>query len=209
MSKLTATTSSLRGNTRKIMLSLGVVGAAAAVSGMGTFGAFTSTTSGSETVGSGTVIIALGTGAASTLTVPAVNIVPGDTIQRAVTLNNTGNSALSAVTLTTAAAPSSLLNTDTTNGLQLKIDSCSVAWTAVAPTTAPTYTCSGTTASVLATKPVIGANTAITTRATTAATTDNLVITLTLPSTADNTFQNLTSTIGFTFNATQRAAASS
>jgi len=204
----TATKSGLRGNTRKIMLSLGVVGAAAAVAGMGTFGTFTSTTSGSETVNSGTVAIALGTGAASTLAVPAVNVVAGDTIQRAVTLNNTGNSDLSTVTLTTAASPSSKLDTDVTQGLQLKIDSCSVAWTAVAPTTAPTYTCSGTTSSVLATKAVIGANTAITTRATSAATTDNLVVTLTLPGTADNTFQNLNSTIGFTFNATQRTAAS-
>jgi spore coat-associated protein N len=42
MSNHTATTSSLRGNTRKVMLSLGVVGAAAAVAGMGTFGTFTS-----------------------------------------------------------------------------------------------------------------------------------------------------------------------
>jgi spore coat-associated protein N len=208
MSNLTATKSSLRGNTRKIMLSLGAVGAAAAVAGMGTFGTFTSTTSGSEAVNSGTVAIALGTGAASTLNVAAVNIVPGDTIQRAVTLNNTGNSDLGAVTLTTAATPINLLSTDATDGLQLKIDSCSVAWTAVAPLTAPTYTCSGTKTTVLAAKPVIGANTAITTRATTAATTDNLVVTLTLPTTADNTFQNLNSAISFTFDATQRVAAS-
>mgnify|MGYP001797409863 CR=1 FL=1 len=42
----TATTFSLRRNTGKIMISLGVVAAAAAVAGMGTFGTFPSTTSG-------------------------------------------------------------------------------------------------------------------------------------------------------------------
>lgn len=173
---------------------------------MGTFGTFASSTSGSQSVGSGTVVIALGTGTGNPIGVVATNVVPGDTIQRAVTLANTGTSDLSGVSLTTTATPSSKLDTDTTNGLKLKIESCSVAWVAVAPTSAPTYTCAGTTTTVLASQAVIGANTALTTAAVTHGVTDNMRVTLTLPTTADDTFQGLSSTVGFAFTGTQRAA---
>ena len=117
-------------NTRKIMISLGVVGAAAAVAGMGTFGTFTSTTSGSEAVASGTVVIDLNSGAPNPFGISATNIVAGDVIQRPVTLNNTGTSDLASIKLTTTApTTSSLLDTpagvgNSGNGLQLKIDSC-------------------------------------------------------------------------------------
>jgi spore coat-associated protein N len=190
------------------MISLGVVGAAAAVAGMGTFGSFASTTSGSESVTSGTVVIALGSGAGSPIGVVATNVVPGDSIQRAVTLANSGNTDLGGVTLTTTAAPSSKLDTDATNGLKLKIESCSSAWVPVAPTSAPTYTCGGTVTTVLATQPVIGANAAITTSAATHGVTDNLRVTLSLPTTADDTFQGLSSTVSFSFTGTQRAGTS-
>ncbi len=208
MSKDITTTSGRKANTRKIMISLGVVGAAAAVAGMGTFGTFTSTTSGSEAVSSGTVNIALGgNGGVNDFSTNATNIVAGDTIQRAVTLANTGTADLSTVTLTTTALPSSKLDTDATNGLQLKIDSCSAAWTKGGTATVPTYTCGGTTTNVLAAKPVIGANTTVnTTKALTAGVSDNMMVTLTLPQAADNTFQNLSSTINYAFTGTQRAA---
>ena len=207
MNNPTPTTSSRRGNTGKILISLGAVGAAAAVAGLGTFGSFASTTSGSQAVGTGTVIIGLGP-TAGKVGVDASNVVPGDTIQRAVTLANTGTSNLAAVNLTTTATPSNLLTTDATNGLRLKIDACSVAWTAVAPTTAPTYTCSGTVTTVLADQGVIGANTLINTTAVTHGVTDNLRVTLTLPTTADNTFQGLSSTVNFSFTGSQRVAGS-
>lgn len=191
-------------NTRKVMISLGVVGAAAAVAGMGTFGTFTSTTSGSQNVATGTVNIAMGQG---DLTIDATKLVAGDTVQRAFTLTNGGTADLGAVTLTTAALPSSKLDTDVANGLQMKIDSCSAAWTKAGAATAPTYTCTGTTASVVAPKPVIGAGTAVNNLTALSATkTDNLLVTMTLPQTADNTFQNLNSTIKYTFDATQRTA---
>ena len=207
MNNPTPTTSSRRGNTGKILISLGAVGAAAAVAGLGTFGSFASTTSGSQAVGTGTVVIGLGT-TGGKVGVDASNVVPGDTIQRAVTLANTGTSNLAAGNLTTTASPSNLLSTDATNGLRLKIDSCSVAWTAVAPTTAPTYTCSGTVTTVLADQAVIGANTLISTTAVTHGVTDNLPVTLTLPTTADNTFQGLSSTVNFSFTGSQRVAGS-
>ena len=108
----------------------------------------------------------------------------------------------------TTASPSSLLDTDAVNGLRLKIDSCSVAWTAVAPTTAPTYTCGGTITTVLADKAVIGANTLISTTAITHGVTDRLRVTLTLPTTAGDTFQGASSTINFAFTGSQRVAGS-
>jgi hypothetical protein len=209
MNNPTATRSSRRGNTGKILISLGAVGAAAAVAGLGTFGGFASTTSGSQAVAAGTVVIALGSGAGQPIGVPASNVVPGDTIQRAVTLANNGTSNLSGVTLTTTASPSSLLDTDGKSGLQLKIESCTNAWTAVAPVSAPTYTCGGTVSTVLASQAVLGVNTPITTTAITSGATDNLRVTLTLPATAGDSFQGASSVINFAFTGTQRVAGNS
>jgi len=191
--------------TRKLLASLAVLGAAASIAGLGTFATFTSSTSASHTVSSGTVTIALGATGASTnrLTVGASAIAPGDTIQRSVDLINSGSIDLASVTLTTNATTSSLLDTDTTNGLQMVIDKCSAAWTESGPPY--TYTCSGTTSSVLASAPVIGSNLALSNLTLTAGSTDHLRVTVTLPGTAGNSFENLSSTIAYTFTGVQRA----
>ena len=194
----------------KLLVSAALLGTAAAASGLGTFGSFTSATSASLNVSSGTVSIALGTPntAANRFNVAASGLVPGDTVQRAVTLTNAaGNQALSSIVLTTSATTSSKLDTDTSLGLQLKIDSCSTAWTETGTAPAYSYSCSGTTKSVLATRPVIGSNLTLSNLSALAANnTDNLVATLTFPSAADNTLQNQASVISFTFTGTQRAA---
>lgn len=193
----------------RLLLSLAAVGAAASIAGLGTYATFTGTTSATQTVSSGTVVIALGTTGASTnrLTVNASNIVPGDTMQRSVDLNNTGNQNLAAVTLSTNATVTSLLDSDATNGLQMVIDKCSVAWTEAGSSPAFTYACSGTTTSVLASRAVIGTSLALANlSSTTAGASDHLRVTLTFPSGAGNTFQNLSSTIAYTFTGTQRAA---
>lgn len=201
----------LGSTTSKILASLALVGTAAAVAGMGTYGAFTSTTSASTDVTAGTVTIGLGaTGTANNrLTVAATGVLPGDTIQRAVALSNTGNQDLASVTLTTTASASSRLDTDTLNGLQLAIDACSVPWTEAGTAPAYTYTCSGTTTQVLGSRAVIGSNLALANiNSVTAGSSDNLRATLTVPAGADNTFQGLSSTVGFAFTGTQRSAAS-
>ena len=192
----------------KVLASVALLAGAAGVAGLGTFGSFTSTTSASQSVASGTVVIGLGAaGPANRLNVGATGLVPGDTIQRAVTLSNTGTQSLSTVTLTTTASPTSKLDTDATNGLHLAIDACSAAWTEAGTAPAYTYTCPGTTTAVLASQPVIGANAPLAGLSSlTAGTSDNLRATLTLPAGADNTFQNLASTITFTFTGTQRTA---
>jgi spore coat-associated protein N len=204
----------LKTTTSKVVASLALVGTAAAVAGLGTYGAFTSSTSASASVGSGIVNIAVGaSGAANRLNVPAAGLVPGDTIQRAVTLSNAAtNQNLSGISLTTTAPTSSLLDTTPVaqGGLQLAIDACSVPWTETAAGTGYTYTCVGTGAAVtqiLAPRAIIGADIALPAlTATTAGKTDNLRVTMTLPPLAGNDLQNKSSVIDFAFTGTQRTA---
>ena len=192
----------------KMLLSVGLVLASAALVGMGAFALFTDTQSVSQATSSGSVALnpISVNGANNRLSVGASNIAAGDTIQRAVDVKNTGSITLASVTLTTSASPSSLLDTDATDGLQMVIDKCSVAWT---ETGGPpyTYTCGGTTSTVLASAPVIGTNLALSNIALTAGTDNFLRVTLTLPSGAGNTFQTKSSTITYAFTATQRAGA--
>jgi spore coat-associated protein N len=194
---------------RKILLTVAAIGAAAGVAGVGTYATFTSSTSANQSISSGTVTIALGATGASTnrLTVGASNIAAGDTIQRSVDLINQGSLDLSSVTLTTTAPTSSLLNTDTSNGLQMAIDRCSAAWTESGTAPAYTYSCSGSTSSVLASTPVVGSNMSLANMAAlTHGATDHLRVTLTLPTAAPNTLQNQSSVIQYAFTGTQRAA---
>ena len=173
---------------KKLLATIAVLGAAASIAGLGTYATFTSTTSQNHTISSGTVTIALGATGASTnrLNIGASGLAPGDTIQRSVDLLNSGSLDLASVTLTTTAAPSSLLDTDATNGLQMVIDKCSAAWTESGPPY--TYTCGGTTSSVLASRPVIGSALALSNLSSlTSGATDHLRVTLTLPSGAGNT----------------------
>jgi len=194
----------------KVIGSVAILAAAASIAGLGTFATFTSSTSASNSISSGTVSIALGaTGSVTNrLTVNATNIVPGDTIQRSVDLISTSSDPLGSLSLTTSASPTSLLDTDPTNGLQMTITECSVPWTESGTAPAFTYTCSGTTSSVLASRSLIGSNISLTglNVLSTAAGTDHLRVTLSLPTTAGNTFQGLSSTVTYAFTGSQRAA---
>lgn len=192
----------------KVMISVAILGAAAGVASLATFASFTSsTTAQAQNLTSGTVSITIG--AANRLTVGASNLVPGDTIQRAIDINNNGSAGTSSVgsivLTTTAPVTSSLLDTDTTNGLQMAIDKCSVAWTESGPPY--TYTCGGTTTAVLASRAVIGSNIALSSMsAVTAGSTDRLRVTLTLPAGAGNTLQGQSSALNYVFTANQRTA---
>lgn len=200
-----------RPTTHKLLATVAVLGAAASIAGLGTYATWTSTTSENHTISSGTVTIALGAQGAATnrLNVGASGLAPGDTVQRSVDLTNSGSIDLASVTLTTSApTTSSLLDTDATNGLQMVIDKCSVAWTESGPPY--TYTCTGgTTSSVLASRAVVGSNLSLSNLvATTPGQTDHLRVTLTLPAGAPNTLQNQSSTIVYAFTGTQRTATS-
>jgi spore coat-associated protein N len=192
---------------QKLLLTIAVLGAAASIAGLGTFATFTSSTSASHTVSSGTVTIALGATGASTnrLNVDATAIAPGDTIQRSVDLIDQGTINLASVTLTTSATTSSVLDTDATNGLQMVIDKCSQAWTEAGPPY--TYTCGGSTSTVLSSRAVIQTGVTLSNLSSlTAGNTDHLRVTLTFPSGAGNSFQSKSSTIQYTFTGTQRTA---
>lgn len=191
----------------KVFGSVAVLGVAASIAGLGTFASFTSSTSASQSISSGTVSIALGaSGPANRLSVAATNLVPGDTVQRAVDLTSNSSDPLGSVALQTSASPSNALTTDS-NGLTVKVDKCSVAWTESGPPY--TYTCGGTTSSVLTTTQA-GNTSSLSNLAalSSGSSTDYLLVTLSLPSGAGNALQGLSTTITYTFNGTQRAATS-
>jgi spore coat-associated protein N len=186
---------------RKLLLSIAAVGAAASIAGFGTFATFTSSTSASHTIASGTLSLTapfsrLGTGAST--------IAAGDTMQRAIDLSYSGTINFGSATLTTSATSSSGLDTDAVNGLQIAIDKCSQAWTESGPPY--TYTCGGSTSTVLASRALIGSSIALSNLTLTAGATDHLRVTVTLPGSAGNSLQNLSSTISYTFTGVQRAA---
>lgn len=139
-------------------------------------------------------------GAANRLTVDATGIVPGDVMERVVDLTNGGSFNLSGVSLTTTAQPSSALDTDTSRGLQVTIDRCSVPWTEGGTAPGYVYSCGGTTSAVLPSQPVIMSGAALTgLSATTVGNTDHLRVVLTLPSGANDSMQGLSSRLAFTF----------
>lgn len=195
-----------------VVLGTGLV-ACAALAGVGVYHAlFTDTQSTSPSYGTGTVTLAgIGTNATNNrLSVGASNLAAGDTVERTVDVKYTGSIAAGSVTLTTSATTSSLLDTDTTNGLQLVIDRCSVPWseTSNAGSAPYTYTCGGVTSSVVASRPVIASSLTLNNLVLTTNTDNYLRATLTVPGAAGNTMQNLSSTIQFAFTATQRAGTS-
>jgi hypothetical protein len=202
-------TKTRRSNTRKVVGSLAIAGTAAAVAGLGTFGTFTdSTTPVATTVQTGTLDINLAQpSGAYAIPVTTTNFVPGDSITRSVNLSNDGSTALSSVTMTSIATGTpSVLTTDSTNGLQLSLKACSVAWTQGGTASAPSYTCSGTTTTMYS-GPAAASLQLSNPASLNPGGVDNLVFSVSLPSSADNTFQNKSASLSITFTGTQRAAA--
>src|SRR5260370_8978215 len=119
----------------RVVGGVGILGKGGGVASLATFGSFTSSTSAqAQSLTSGTVSITLG--AANRLTVGASNLVPGDTIQRAVDINNNGSagtSSVGSITPTTTAPTTSLLDSDAPNGPHMAIDKAPVACTASGP----------------------------------------------------------------------------
>ena len=112
------------------------------------------------------------------------NMVPGDTAARTVVITNTGNVGFT-YTGAISATASTLLWTDTTNGLQVTV------------TRGATTLYTGALKNmVLAASPTIGSGA-----------TDTLGFTFSLPTSAGNTFQNLTQDFTITYTATQLAGA--
>jgi spore coat-associated protein N len=221
---------------RRIALSIVLLLAAAGALIGGAFATFTtSATAGPQAITSGTVKLAVGP--ANDAATGATNIAAGDTIAREADLNDTGATLTNKeITLKFSASPTSLLDTDPTNGLQLSIQACSEAWkrTVVgSPPPAFEYTCTpgatvvkingAATASVSGLEGAAGALTPLNSLAPGGK--DFLVFTLTLPAAAPGDLgkvaacsgssggtaatedlQGCSSTLTYTFQATQRNA---
>jgi len=169
----------------------------------------TNTTGGSVT--SGTLKLEQ---AASTVTgitggfVTAIaGMAPGDTINRYVTLTNSGTLDAITPTLGLAGTGSTTLTSDGTKGLQVVVNNCSVAWTNAG-------VCSGTTTAVMTSKSALAmATPQALTLTNTAGFASNLQIAITLPNATENvlngalpagTIQGLTTALTWTFSQSQR-----
>jgi hypothetical protein len=163
---------------------------------------FTASQQTSNTIGTGTMSIVIADGPTA-FSVAVTNMVPGDHAERFVDVHTGGTLTMSGLKLASAVtSPTTKLDSDATNGLQLVVDNCTVAWTLHAGATA---TCTGgTSSSVLSTGPVIMSATTMS-NVHTDGTVDHLRFQWLLPSGADDTFQGLTDTIQYTFSGVQPA----
>jgi hypothetical protein len=185
----------------KLVGSIGIVAAAAAVAGLGTFGTFTDSTDAMAAgIDNGTVSIDLAQ-AAQSIVLPQADggWAPGDYTRFPIDLVNNGTSALSSVTLDVTATESSLLDTNTVDGLQLLIENCSQAWNA-----GPDYTCAGTTTEYYS-GPVVMRGALEGAASLAAGGVDHLLVTANLPAEAGNEFQDATTVLTGMFTGVQRA----
>lgn len=125
------------------------VALALALAGAGTAAAVLADRSTSRAaVGAGAVELDWGGGGADQLAVPVTGLRPGESTVRLVDLANTGTVAASELVVTLGGNAVA----STSDGLQIALDRCSVAWTG-APGTA---VCPGTTTPVAADRPAAG-----------------------------------------------------
>ncbi len=205
-----ASNTSSRKSVTRVAASVALVAGATAVAGLGTFGSFTSTTDATEAVSSGQTKITMSGQASQGLDVPAVNLVPGDTVERAVQLvraEETEGFGTVALTTTSAVGVPTILTTNPKAGLQLSIDQCSVAWVTVEKT--KNLQCNGDLTKILSGAPAVEADrdlAAVTKTLNGEGKVSNLRLTLALPQDADNDFQLQSDAVKFVFDATQRAA---
>ena len=194
--------------TPKLLASAAVVGAAASIAGLGTYATWTSSTPAqNQTVSAGTVQIALGS--TNRLTTNATGLVPGDVVERAVDLTGpaSGVTGIGSIALGVTVGASTLLDSDTTNGLHINVDSCPSAWTESGTAPAYTYSCSGSVTSLVSNQPVIGNFNLPSLNSMNVGGVDHLKVKLTLPASAPTTMMGLSDTLSYVFTATARAGA--
>jgi len=190
-----------------VLGSLAVVGAAAAVAGLGTFGSFTDSTAPlAATVSSGVVSIDLADAGGSAHPIDVAGFVPGDRMTRVIDLVNDGSAPMATISLSAVATVSSVLDTDAANGLQLTVRSCDVAWSTALVGGAPVYTCSGTER-MLASGPVAGTKALTSPAALAVRGVDHLAVSVTLPQDAGDSFQGKRSAMAISFTGTQATSA--
>jgi spore coat-associated protein N len=197
----TTTRPGRRRTATKVVASLALLASAASVAGLGTFGAFTDTTTADQKVSTGIIDLGDLTGSISE---PVTGLVPGDWIERRVTLTRAQNSErFGSLTLTTSVSEVKGAVTDPTNGPLLAVDACSVPWVDKAGTAE--LTCGEEMTGLVSSRLALGRfglNGALP-----ALNDDNatayLRITLKLAGTAGNEYKNASAKVRFTFDAVQ------
>ncbi|SFK97705.1 hypothetical protein [Geodermatophilus ruber] len=190
----------------RIAASIGVLGVAAAVAGLGTFGTFTdSTTPVITEMASGVLSIELSKAAdAATLSLfDNGTFLAGDSESSAIDLVNSGTVPLSQMRLTSVATQSSVLDSDTGNGLQLTVESCSEEW----DLREAGWHCAGTTTPFYD-GPIVLDEALVGAAGLAPGQVDHLLLTASLPGTTEaDLVRGATSALDFTFFATQRNGA--
>ena len=186
----------------RIVATIGVLGATAAIASLGTFGTFSDTTAPVDTtVDSGVISVDVADAGAGLVPFDGGLMLPGDSRAFPVDLVNSGNSALSSVTLDSVATQSSVLDSDPVNGLQLQVESCSLAWT----DTGSGYTCAGTEKAFYAGRMLVDDRALTGVASLAPGAVDHLLLTASLPATASaDEFEGASSALRFIFTATQR-----
>jgi hypothetical protein len=189
----------------RIVATLGVLGATAAIASLGTFGTFSDTTAPVDTtVDSGVVSIDVADAGSGLVPFAGGLMLPGDSRAFPVDLVNSGDTTLGSVTFGSEATVSSVLDSDPVHGLQLKVDSCSVAWT----DTGTGYSCSGSATSFYSGPVLVEGRALAGSTSRTPGAVDHLLLTAQLPSTASaDAFEDATSELTFVFTGAQRSGA--
>ena len=188
----------------KIVGSIAAAGAAAAIAGLGTFASFTDSTAPVDTeVDTGVLSIDISNvGSGAAVPFDGGLLVAGDSRTHLVDLVNDGTSPLSAVTLRSNVAQSSVLDSDPVNGLQLAVESCSVAW----DESGVTPVCTGTERSYFTTPIVTLERPLNATPALAPGAVDHLMLTASLPASATgDAYEGATSKLNFVFTGYQRS----
>ena len=139
------------------------------------------------------------------------NLVPGDTVSRLVTIQNSGKADLINYQLSVTSSNSNALTTDAAHGLQARVERCSVAWIFGGSGSALPAVCPGTLTTPVATSPIIGThslaagafcNSAQASHPTpcTFTDTDHLRLTVFVPAGAGNALQGLSTNVTFTWS---------
>lgn len=137
-------------------------------------------------VGAGTVIAEFDATGVTTVQVPVTGLVPGGTERRLLDLTNAGTVSMGALQLESAATT---VGASASDGLQLALERCSVAWSTDAAT------CPGTTTTVAADRPAAARIDLPASPAFAIGATDHLRLTLRLPESSPSTAQSTSGTL--------------
>lgn len=210
----------------KMMIGTGLLIIAVGVSAFGAFSAFTSTVDTSASnptyVTCSMSLAGIGTNESGNRLTVGVNgstaddyLVPGDVIERPVTVSNNGTGdcldPTAPIALTTRTegcvgkCASSLLDQDKELGLQMVVEKCSEPWKESENEKAGfKYECAGELSQASEELPIIQSGLALKNIDGSAGSTNYLKIKLTFPEKAGDDFQNVSSTVEYAFAAQQR-----